>query len=134
MEITEEEEEKVKRAAELAEKVDVKSLVKVFISLLHAYGDMAETVGTIQRDYKESFEALTYLGMVAPRFMERIVEKAPPEVVGLFMKILMRMTVLGPKMNKLMELPPKEKIKMGKELHAYARDFEKVLELMEAGR
>ena len=131
MGITEEEEEKIKRAVELAEKVDITSLVKVFVSLLRAYGNMAKAIGTIQLEYKESFEALTYLGIVAPRLMERVVEKAPPDVVGLFMKILMKMTVLGPKMGKIMELPAEEKVKIGEELNAYAEDFEKLLKFME---
>jgi len=128
---TEEEKEKMKRAVELAKRVDITSLVKVFVSLLRAYGNMAKAVGTIQLEHKDSFEALTYLGVVAPQLMERIVEKAPPEIVGLFMKILMKMTVLGPKMGKIMELPAKEKVKIGEELNDYAEDFEKLLKLME---
>jgi len=122
-------EERMKRALELVDKIDLPSLVKVFSSLLRAYGGFAKAIGTLQRDQKDSYEALQYLGEMAPDFLGRLIEKAPPEIIGTLMKIFVRMATLTTKLNQLMDLPPEEKIRLGESLLEFANDFEKLLEL-----
>jgi len=127
-------EERVERALELASKIDISNLVRVFSSLLRAYGQFAQTIGTLQRDQKDSFEALQHLGEMAPEFLEKMVDKAPPEVIGVFMKLFLRITSLSTKLNKLMDLSPEEKIEVGESLLKFADEFEKVDELLKRVR
>jgi len=130
MTIRPDDEAKTKRALKLVDEIDMARLMEVFSTIVDSYGDFAISVGNIEKKDPKVFEALEYLGQMTPELMSRIVETQPPEIVGLFMRILVRMSTLGPQMSKLMDQPAEEKIRLGEEMKEFAKDFRDLLRKM----
>jgi len=119
--------EKLKIAVETAKKLDIVSLMRAVVEMLKAYSDMAKRIGIIQRDNKEAFEALTYLGSMAPQIVKALAKKAPPEEFGAFIQAFMDLLELSPKLDKIMELPAEEKIEIGERLEKIANTLEEII-------
>ncbi|MGC8961042.1 MAG: hypothetical protein ACP5K1_01180 [Candidatus Bathyarchaeia archaeon] len=66
----------------------------------------------------------------APELVEEFVDKAPPEVIGSFMKFIVRIVSLFSKMEgkRLEEIPAEEKIKLSKEMDKIISDARELLE------
>ena len=82
--------EKIKEAYEKAKDIDIVSLLKTFIQLLKVYGYFGKKIGILQTENKNAFEAITYLGSIAPDFMDSVAKKSPPEEFGVFCKGILR--------------------------------------------
>lgn len=122
------EEEKIKEISLKVEGIDFSLLVEIFSSLLDSYGDFALSIGRIQRDNQEAFEAMLEIVDLAPKMMERFVTEFPPETLALFLRIFVKMPTIFSKLDRLMELEPEEKIKLGTDLKELANDFRKLKE------
>ncbi|MHA1628557.1 MAG: hypothetical protein ACTSVS_00015 [Candidatus Heimdallarchaeota archaeon] len=120
-------EEKLKEAHKAIEKIDTKSLMNAFIGILRAYADLAKRIGEIQRYNQEAFEAIQYLGLVAPKLLQELAKKSPPAEFGVFMKTLIDLVELAPKLNNIMELPAEEKINVGERLMGIADTLDEML-------
>jgi len=117
-------EEELKKAIEIANKVDMKGIFNVFISLMRSYGNFAKSIGTIEKEHPDSYEAILYLGKVAPQLMSILAVKSPPEELGAFIKLTLKLMELGPKLDKIATLPAEEKIQVGTELVNIANEYE----------
>jgi hypothetical protein len=117
-------EEELKKALEIADKVDIKGVFGVFISLLRSYGDFAKSIGTIEKEHPDSYEAILYLGKFAPQILSIIAGKSPPEELGAFIKLTMKLIELGPKIDKIATLSAEEKIQIGIELTNIANEYD----------
>lgn len=109
--------------SELTEK-DFQTLIHVVSQILKVYGDFVFSFGTIENEYSDFIIILEKLGYFAPTLMGRFIEEAPPEIVRDFMKTFIKLFFIFPKLGKLMELEPNEKIKLGKDLIELADDFQ----------
>lgn len=117
-------EQELQKVLEIANKVDMKSVFGVFISLLRSYGDFAKAIGTIEKEQPDSYEAILYLGKFAPQILSILAEKSPPEELGAFIKLTMKLIELGPKMDTISTLGADEKIRIGTELREIANEYD----------
>jgi len=120
-------EEKLKDAIEKAKGVDIDKLMKAFVDMLKTYSEMAKRIGVIQRDNKDAFESITYLGSIAPQVVRMLAKKAPPAEFGAFIQAFMDLLELAPKLNELMKLPAEEKIEIGNRLEKIANTLEEMI-------
>ena len=116
----------LKRASEIAQKVDMATLFSVVTSFMRVLGEFAERMGTIEKENPESYEAIMFFGRMAPQIMEVLAEKSPPEEIGAFIKLTSKLIALGPKLDKIGELPAEEKISVGKELKHIADEYDRL--------
>lgn len=130
-EMAELDEAKIREAVKKAEKIDVKSLFRAFTQMLRVYGEMGKKIGTIQKDNKDAFEALIYLGSIAPQFMQILAKKAPPAELGAFIKAFLELLELAPKLENLMKLSAEEKIQVGERLEKIADTLEEMFKKIE---
>jgi len=124
--------EKIKEAYEKAKDIDIVSLLKTFIQLLKVYGYFGKKIGILQTENKDAFEAITYLGSIAPDFMDSVAKKSPPEEFGVFAKAFLELMEVAPKMDMIMELSGEEKIATGDQILEITRTFEEMLNAIEA--
>ena len=124
-------EEELRRAFEVAQKVDLKTLFYVVTSFMRVLGEFAERVGTIEKEHPESYEAIMFFGRMAPQIMNVLAEKSPPEEIGAFIKLTSKLIALGPKLDKIGELPAEEKISVGKELKQIADEYDRLWEKLQ---
>ena len=124
--------EKIKEAYEKAKDIDIVSLLKTFIQLLKVYGDFGKKIGILQTENKDAFEAINYLGSIAPDFMHTVAKKSPPEEFGVFAKAFLELVEVTPKMEMIMELSGEEKIAVGGQILEIADAFEEMLNKIEA--
>lgn len=128
-------EETIKTAAEkvgqLADKIDMKGIFYVFTALLRAYGDFAKTLGKIEKTNSASYEAIFYLGQNAPQIMSILAKKSPPEEFGAFMQLTLKLIDITPKLDKIVMLPPEEKIQLGTELESIANEYDSLWKKLE---
>lgn len=129
---------KVQVALEKAKNVDIDKLMRAFIEMLKAYSELAQRIGSVQKDNKEAFESLNYLGSIAPEMLRMLSQKAPPAEFGAFIKAIMDLLELAPKLDELMKLPAEEKIEIGERLGEIASTLEemmnKMAEVRESGK
>lgn len=124
-------EEKIREAVEKIEKIDINSLFRAFIQMLRVYGEMGKKIGTVQRDNEDAFEAISYLGSIAPQFMQILAKKAPPAELGAFIKSFMELLELAPKLENIMKLSADEKIEVGERLEKIANTLEETFKKIE---
>lgn len=123
-------EDRIRAAVAKAKEVNVDRLMRAFVEMLKAYSDLAQRIGSIQKDNKEAFESLTYLGSIAPQMLKMLSEKAPPAEFGAFIIAFMDLLELAPKLDELMKLPAEEKIAIGKRLGEIASTLEEMINKM----
>jgi len=119
-------EEEVKKIAELSRKIDLKVMVTLIAKMTEEYGRFLETLGGLEKEYTDAFEAVKTIGR-SPAFIEKIVEDSPPELVGSFMKMMLKMAVIDADMKRITELPADEKIKLGRMLQTFASEYRNLL-------
>jgi len=120
-------EDRIQTAVEKAKGVDTEKLIRAFVEMLRAYSELAQRIGNIQKDNKEAFEAMTYLGSIAPQMLKMLSQKAPPAEFGAFIKAFMDLLELAPKLDELMKLPAEEKIALGKKIGEIASTLEEMI-------
>jgi hypothetical protein len=120
-------EEKLKAIAEKVKNIDLNTLMKAFVEMLRAYSEMAIRVGVLQRDNQDAFEAINYLGSIAPQVMRLLAKKAPPAELGAFIQAIMDLIEIGPKLDKLNEAPAEDKIQIGEKLGKIADALEEMI-------
>ena len=118
---------------EAISKEDIKKLVEMFRYLLDAYGSFANALGKIQKNHEEAYETMFSLEVAEklPEILSVVSEKGPPELSKLLTKIFVRMSMLLPRIGKLMDLSANDKIKLGENLKDLAKDFDKLLDWVE---
>lgn len=121
-----------KKTEEEVTREDIKNLVEMFGHLLSAYGSFADSLGKIQKKHEETYETMFSLELAEkiPEVLSIISEKAP-ELSKIFTKIVVRMTTVLPRIGKIMDLSADDKIRLGRNLKSLAKDFDKLLDLME---
>jgi hypothetical protein len=120
-------EEKLKTIVEKVKSIDLNKLMKAFVELLRAYSEMAKRVGVLQKDNPDAFEAINYLGSIAPQIVRLLAKKAPPAEFGAFIQAFMDLIELGPKLDKISELPAEEKIQIGEKLGKIADTLDEMI-------
>jgi len=118
--------EELQKVKEILERTDIKTISMLVVDMMSAIGKFAETLGKVEKNYEEAFLAFKTIGQ-SPRLLETLIGKAPPETIGVFMKLIIRMTVVQSQLSKLMELSADEKIKLGKDLIDIAEEFKKLI-------
>jgi len=88
-------------------------------------GKLITKMGELEKKYPKEFSLMKDFS--AERVQE-FIDKAPPEIAGLFLKILLRTTTIAPKMSNAMNLPADEKIKLGEQIGGLVKDLEALLE------
>lgn len=114
-------------------KEEAKDIVEMLRYLTDAYGFFALKLGKIQRDHEEAYEHMFSLEVAEkiPEMLSQISEKGPPELGELLTRVFVRFSTLLPRIGKLMDLSADEKIKLGKNLQSFAKDFDKLLDWIE---
>ena len=114
-------------------KEEAKDLVEMLRYLTDAYGFFALKLGKIQKDHEKAYERMFSLEVAEkmPEMLSRMSEEGPPELGKLFTRIFVKFSTLLPKLGKLMDLSAKEKIKLGKNLQSFAKDFDELLDWIE---
>ena len=118
--------EELQKAREILERTDIKTMSMLIVDLMSTIGKFAETIGRLEKDYSEAFVAFKTIGQ-SPQLLDILVSKAPPDTIGIFIKLIIRLTVIQSKLSKLMELPADEKIKLGKDLIQISEDFRELV-------
>jgi len=121
-------EEEVKKIAELSRKIDLKVMVTWIAKMTEEYGRFLETLGGLEKESTDAFEAVKTIGR-SPAFIEKIVEDSPPELVGSFMKMMLKLAVVDADMKRITELPGDEKIRVGRMLQTLASEYRNLLEM-----
>jgi len=124
---------KILSIKKVMKKTDIDSMIDLMIELLSTYGQFAITVGAIQKNYGKAFEAFKTMGQ-SPQFLSSLTKNVPPEILGLFMQILMSVTAYTDDLANLMNLPPEKQIKVGKALKKTAEDIKKLRQKVEKSR
>lgn len=124
---TEIDEGKVKEALEKVKTVDIGKLSLGFVQILRVYAEVATKFGQIQKDNPETFESMAYLGLVAPQLIKKLAKEAPPQELGAFIQAFFELVELGPKLERIMELPADEKIEIGCRLSKIADVIEEMV-------
>ena len=104
------------------------NLLKIFISMLSENGKLITKMGEIEKRFPNEFKMMKEF---SPERLDALVEKAPPEIAGLFLKIMLRAAAIGPKTNRAMELPAEEKLELGKQINELVKDLEILLKKVE---
>lgn len=110
------------------ESFEILNLVRILIAMLKANGKLIAKMGEVEKKFPEEFGLMKDF---SAEKLDTFVDKAPPEIAGLFLKIMLRATTIGPKMNNAMKLSADEKIRLGKEISKLVRDLETLLEKVE---
>jgi hypothetical protein len=113
--------------------IDFRSLFQVITNLLEAYGDFARKIGEVQRDQRAAYEFLTSAKAMkySMELLGKISQETPPEILGLFIQILMKLNTYLPKINKIMDISAEEKIELGENLKSLAEDLKKMQKMTE---
>jgi len=104
------------------------NLIRIFISILSENGKLITKMGEIEEKFPDEFKMMKEF---SPERLDAFVEKAPPEIAGLFLKIMLRAAAIGPKTNRAMDLPAEEKLKLGKQINELVKDLEILLKKVE---
>lgn len=120
--------EKIQEALKKVEEIDAYKLFNTLVQMLRLYGEMGKRIGTLQRDNQDTFEAIGYLGSIAPQFMQALAKKSPPEELGVLVKTFLELFELSPKLENMMKLSAEEKIKIGERLIDIANTLEEMME------
>ena len=114
-------------------KEDIKNLVEMFSHLLESYGSFADSLGKVQKTHEEAYETMFSLELAEslPEILSAVSEKGPPELSKLFTKVFVKMSIVLPRIGKLMDLSADDKLKLGKNLKSLAKDFNKLVDWIE---
>ena len=104
------------------------NLLRILISMLSENGRLITKMGEIEKKYPKEFKLMKEF---STEKLDAFVEKAPPEIAGLFLKIMLRAAAIGPKTSKAMELSADEKIELGKQIAELVKDMESLLKKIE---
>lgn len=104
------------------------NLLKIFISMLSENGKLITKMGEIEKKFPKEFKMMREF---SAEKLDAFVEKTPPEIAGLFLKIMLRTAAIGPKTSMAMELPAEEKIDLGKQIAELTKDMEILLKKVE---
>ena len=126
--------EKIKDALEKVKDIDTISLSRTFVKLLKVYASFGKSIGELQKENEDTFQSLAYLGSVAPQLFQALAKKSPPAELGAFVKTMMNLMEVAPKMNKMMDLSADEKIELGTQLEDIANDLEVMVDKIEANK
>jgi hypothetical protein len=113
---------------EKEEDTEFLNLIKIFISMLSENGKLITKMGETEKKFPNEFKMMKEF---SPERLDAFVEKAPPEIAGLFLKIMLRAAAIGPRTNRAMELPADEKLELGKQINELVRDLEILLRKVE---
>lgn len=113
-------------------KEEVVSLVEMFAELMSAYGSFSGNLGKIQKTHEEAYGHFFSLEAAEkfPEIFSKVMEEKP-ELGKLVITIFSKMTVLLPRITRIMELSADDKIKLGESLKSLAKDFRKLLKWAE---
>jgi hypothetical protein len=104
------------------------NLIKIFISMLSENGKLITKMGEIEKRFPNEFQMMKEF---SPERLDAFVGKAPPEIAGLFLKIMLRAAAIGPRTSRAMELPAEEKLELGKQMNELVKDLEILLKKVE---
>jgi hypothetical protein len=104
------------------------NLIRIFISMLSENGKLITKMGEIEKRFPNEFKMMKEF---SPEKLDAFVEKAPPEIAGLFLKIMLRAAAIGPKTSRAMGLPAEEKLELGKQINELVKDLEILLKKVE---
>lgn len=110
------------------EYVEFLNLLRIFISMLRENGNLITKMGEIEKKYPKEFKLMKEF---STEKLDVFIEKAPPEIAGLFLKIMLRAAAIGPKTSKAMELSADEKLELGRQIAELVKDMEKLLKKIE---
>lgn len=112
---------KVKKLAGLMRKY-----FDAIMGLMDFFGRTLELTGYLE---KEGFTPSKFLQ--DSELISEFVEKAPPEVLGKFVKVLLRAASLSSQYKNVKDMTADEKIKLGHALRELAKDFHDLLKSIE---
>ncbi len=120
--------EELKQLANTLEQIKKEDLLDMLVETLQLYGEYVEGFGKIHRKYEKVYDITNDLtkSPISPELVGYLADKASPEVAGIFLKIMLKLTSIAPQMNRLMELSAAEKIQLGKDIKSVAKDFQKL--------
>jgi len=121
------EEEKLKAALEKAKSVDIDKMMRAFVEMFRAYSEMIKRIGLLERDNKDAFDSMAYLGSIAPQFLKALAKRAPPAEFGAFIQAFLDLFEIAPKLDEIMKLPAEEKIQIAEKLGKIADTLEEMI-------
>lgn len=112
--------------------INLKDLLQTIAYVILTFGQFIRKMGEIEKDFPDALEIMENLGR-NPKIWEVIVDKAPPEILGILFKIGVKLLTLS-SIKDINKLTPNEKIETGKMLESIAEDLQKLLTKLEGGR
>lgn len=112
-------------AKEKNEKIE--KLVHGFSEVLDSLGNYLVTLGTVEKTDTE-FRKLIYQIKRDPQKLTMIIEALPKELSHKILNLFLRMVILSNRVDRVSDLPPKEKIEIGRELKLIGSEFEKIID------
>jgi len=121
-------EEEIKSLAMKFKQIEENDLLDMLVKTLCLYGNYVESFGKIHKQHEKIFELAEELAKnpILPELVVSIVDKNMPEIAGILLKIMSEVTNIAPQMNRFMELSADEKIRLGKDIKAVAKDFDEL--------
>jgi len=113
---------------ELVTMKEFPNFMREFISMVSAMGTFLKTMGNIEKRNPALLENMKNFS--SPENLELFVEKAPPEILGLLFKTMIRFTKLS-QIKDVMLLSPDEKIQVGEEMEKVSQDLSDLLKKIE---
>jgi len=106
--------------------INIDDVMNVLYLVMKEFGRLIDEIGKIEKDSKITYSELSELSK-DPKFLSSIMASASPEKVGVFVKTILKFMELSPKINQMMNLPPEEKIQLGKKLEEITEGLKQFL-------
>lgn len=104
------------------EQQQIKEFIEAFIEFLRSLGTFAIKIGETEQKYPHALQMMTEV--TSPENIANFISKAPPEIVVKMLEFLLRASSLTARMQRnLNELRADEKIQLGNEMIALAKNI-----------
>jgi len=106
------------------ETANLSYLMEDITSLYKEMGSLLKRLGEIEKKNPDIMEKMKQFS--SPEVLERFVENVPPETLGKFFRIFIRMAKFS-EVKDAMSLPADAKIELGEEMHRVSQDLLDIL-------
>jgi len=96
-------------------KVPADKLVTALVTLLDGLGDFVVTIGKIETEYPNLIEGMRNVSS-NPLLLQQFTESLKPEVLQIFLIILLRLMRISPDLNELTTISTEKKVALGNEI------------------
>lgn len=97
---------------------------RILVEFLKTYGELIKIIGQIEKETGKPIDEI-YREILKPEIVNKVTSKIPMELFAKLILTLVRISSLP--VNRLNQLPPEEKIRVGEQLIEYTMELEKII-------